>query len=288
MPYLYLLITALASTAVNVLGKVFHKKNTSGYDGTPIYTFLLLGSAFVCWSATFAFDFSFDSGVLLYSLLFALFFTAGHVGIVGAMQCGPATLTSLFIGLSLLIPTVWGFFFWNAEFTVLVGMGLLLVAISIFLCLYTQQKSETSFSPRWFFFIALATLGNAGCTIVQKQQQMNFNGEHGTMLMFFALLFSLPLYFLVYLKSERKGDAVILKEAWWIPALAGISNTLLNLFVILLASSELSPNLIYPVIGVGSLAAVTVFSLFVFKERMRWWQWVGVGIGAVAVALLSL
>ena len=124
MPYLYLLITVLASTAVNVLGKIFHKKNTSGHDGTNLYTLVLLISALVCWATAFAIDFSFDSSVLLYSLLFALFFIAGHVGIVAAMQCGPTTLTSLFIGLSLLLPTVWGFFFWNAPITALVIIGL--------------------------------------------------------------------------------------------------------------------------------------------------------------------
>ena len=56
----------------------------------------------------------------------------------------------------------------------------------------------------------------------------------------------------------------------------------------LMAVTTLSPSLIYPVIGVGSLAVVTIFSLFVFKEKMHWWQWVGVAVGALAVALLSI
>ena len=56
----------------------------------------------------------------------------------------------------------------------------------------------------------------------------------------------------------------------------------------LMALTDLSPSLIYPVIGVGGLAVVTIVSLFIFREKMRWWQWVGVAVGAVAVALLSI
>jgi drug/metabolite transporter (DMT)-like permease len=63
---------------------------------------------------------------------------------------------------------------------------------------------------------------------------------------------------------------------------------LLNYFVILLAATSLSPSLIYPVIGVGSLAVVIMFSLFAFKEKLKWWQWLGLGIGAVATLLLSI
>ena len=80
----------------------------------------------------------------------------------------------------------------------------------------------------------------------------------------------------------------MLKTSVWLPICAALLNLVLNVFVMLLANTKLSPSLIYPVIGVGSLAVTLVFSLFVFKEKMHWRQWVGVGIGAVAVLLLSI
>ena len=69
---------------------------------------------------------------------------------------------------------------------------------------------------------------------------------------------------------------------------AGVSNLALNVLVMLMALTTLSPSLVYPVIGVGGLAVVTIFSLLVFKEKMRWWQWVGIIIGMIAVLLLSI
>ena len=58
--------------------------------------------------------------------------------------------------------------------------------------------------------------------------------------------------------------------------------------LIILATSPISPSLIYPSLAIGSLMVNIVFSAFVFKEKMRWWQWVGVGIGALATGILSL
>lgn len=69
---------------------------------------------------------------------------------------------------------------------------------------------------------------------------------------------------------------------------AGACNVVLNLFVMLMALSTLSPSLIYPVIGVGGLVVVTVFSLVAFKEKMYWRQWLGVGIGVAAIGILSV
>lgn len=288
MPYFYLITTTLLSAATSVFGKLFHKRNEGGKDGSPLYTLALIISALLGWGVIYIFDFSFDVGVLAFSILFSLFYIMGTLGIIRALECGPAMLTSLFIGLSLLIPTVWGFFFWNSPVSIPVIIGLVLVALSIFLCIYTKEKKEKALSGKWFFFITLSVLGNAGCTIVQRHEQMYFEGKHGTMLMVFSMLFSALIYLFFYLKGDHSEDKQMLKRAWWAPVLAGGCNAVHNLLVILLATTALSASLIYPVIGVGGLAVVTVFSLFVFKEKMRWWQWAGVGVGAVAVALLSL
>ena len=108
------------------------------------------------------------------------------------------------------------------------------------------------------------------------------------MLMLFATAISALIYLFVYLKSDRSDTPTMIKVSWWMPICAGFCNLILNMLVMLMALTDLSPSLIYPVIGVGGLAVVTVFSLVVFKEKMRWWQWIGIVIGAIAVILLSI
>ena len=81
---------------------------------------------------------------------------------------------------------------------------------------------------------------------------------------------------------------MLIRRTGWIPVVAGICNVMLNLFIMLLATTILSPSLIYPVIGVGALMVVALISLFYFKERMTKTQWLGIAFGSIAVVLLSV
>lgn len=288
MPYFYLIASVFMSASSSILGKLFNKGNDEKKDSTIFFNFLLMVSVFIGWGILYIIDFSFDASVLWYSVLFAVCYTAYNIGIINALKHGPAMLTSLFISLSLILTTIWGFLFWNAEVSIPVVIGLLLVVCAIVLCLYTKGNTDKAVSWKWLFYVLLAFTGNAGCSIVQRTQQVQYNGKHGNMLMLFAMGFCALAYLIIYLKSNKQDTPTMLKTSWWLPVSAGVCNLVLNVFVMLMAVTDLSPSLIYPVIGVGGLAVVTIFSLLVFKEKMRWWQWVGVAVGAVAVGLLSI
>lgn len=288
MMYIYLIASVFFSASSNVFGTYFNRKNGGRKDTSAFYNFLQMLSVFVCWFVYYAFDFGFNTNVLLYSLLFAICYTLCNVGIINALKSGPSSLTSLFVSSASILTTIWGFIFWDSKLTVPVLIGLILVVISLILCLYTGKKDVKKISAKWIFYVMLAFLANAGCSITQRTQQMKFDGAYAGELMAFATLFSCAACFGVWLKSDKTDSKTMLKGSWYLPVAAGGANMLLNYFVILLALSELSPSLIYPVIGVGSLAVVIMFSLFAFKEKLKWWQWLGLGIGAIATLLLSI
>ena len=289
MPYLYLILSVFLNSSSNVLGKIFTRRNDKNTDSTVFYSFILLSCVFVGWSVLYAVDFSFDAGVILYSVIFAFCFMMSNVGRINALKHGPAALTSLLVSLSLIVTTVWGFFFWNAPVTPIVIIGLSLVIVSMVLCLYDKgEKSEKRISAKWLFFVLIAVFCNAGSSIIQRNQQLRYNGEHGNMLMLFATGLSAIAYFIVYLRSDKRDNVKMLRSSGWLPMLAGACSVSLNLFLMLMVTADLSTSLIYPVIGAGSIAVVTIFSLAVFKEKMRIHQWIGIGVGAVAVVLLSL
>jgi len=288
MPYFYLIISVLTSASSTIFGKIYNNRSIEKKDASAFYNFIQFAVVFVCWCVLYAFDFSFDFSVLWYSLLFAFCYATCYIGLINALKYGSASLTSLFTGSSLIVTTIWGFVFWGAKITPLVIIGIVLTILSICLCLYTGEKEEKKISWRWLVFEAMAFFGKAGCSIVQRTQQLSFNGAQGNMLMTFATFFSLVVYFIIYWRSDRKDSKSLLKETWYLPTLAGACNFLLNLFVMLMAMTTLSPSLIYPVIGGGSLMVVTVFSLFGFHEKLRWWQWIGLLFGTTAIVFLSI
>lgn len=276
------------SASSSIFGQLFNRRNDGKKDSSAFYNFFMLVSVCFGWGIMYAFHFSFELSVIPYSVLFATSYTVCNMGIINALKYGPTALTSLFVGLSLILTTIWGFIFWNAKITVPVIIGLVFVVIAIYLCLYTDKKEEKTVSWKWLFFVLLGFFGNAGCSIIQRTQQVKFHGQHGSMLMLFAAFLSAAACFVIYLKSDKRDTAAMLRRSWWVPVSAGACNVVLNLFVMLMALSTLSPSLIYPVIGVGGLVVVTVFSLVAFKEKMYWRQWLGVGIGVAAIGILSV
>ena len=291
MPYLYLALSLCFLASGSIFGGYYNRRCEGRRGTASLYNLILMCSALLGWVILFLTDPSFDVGVIPYAVGFAATFTLCQIGLINALRTGPVALTSLLLQLSLIGVTAWGFFFWSAPFTLTVGIGLALVVISLWLCLYSgkqEGESKAHISLKWFIFAMMAFVGNAGCSIIQRTQQMKYEGKHGNFLMVVAILLSAVFCLVDYLRSDRADTRVILKTAAPFPIAAGICNMLLNLFVILLATSPLSPSLIYPVIAVGGLAVTSIFSLVAFKEKLRWWQWAGVAVGAVAVALLSL
>ena len=288
--YLYLALSTIAMSISGVLCGFYTRRANGAKDPMPLFSLVEFCAIFLFWIVMFLISPEFNLGVLLYSLALAVFLAISKIGYVFAIREGSLVLTSLIFQSSLILVSIWGMFFWGAKFTISVAIGLVMVAVSLTLCLYKGkgfEENKKKFSFKWLFYSLLAFLGNAGCTIVQKTQQNVYNGRYGNCLMLFASFLSLFVVLVLYLKSNKRDSKILLKKNFYLPISSGISNGLLNLFVMLLAVSALSPTLIYPTIGVGGLILTALISLFCFKEKLKWWQWVGVVVGIGATAILS-
>lgn len=289
MDYLFLICIVAFGVCQNILCAAYNRKTAGNADATLLYTFLLIGSAFLCWVAAFIIDVQVSADVIIYSLLYALGFTVAHWALANALRVGPIAITSLIVQLSLIGATVWGFVFWDAAFRTYTLIGLCLVAVALWLCLKGKSNGkEKNVSFVWLVYALLAFAANAVCTIVQKTQQISSEGKYGTFCMLLAVGFSLLANGAGLLRKRSAVNWKCLKGNWIFPALAGVCNGLINLFVIRLAVGTLSPGLIYPVIAVGTLAMTTVCSSLVFREKMSIRQWIGIVIGAAGVIFLSI
>lgn len=293
MHYIYLVSSTFLAASASIIGEFYGRSTKGKRDASALYSLIVCTAAFLGWIVLFLTDPSFDAHVIPYSVGFGLSYAVCQFGNINALRTGPVALTTLMINLSLIATVIWGFIFWDAKFSLIAVVGLVLVAISFWLCLSTKKEGdkgdEKKIGLKWFIYAALAFAGNAGCSIIQKTQQMHFNGQHGKIMMVFAILFAVVFTLVVYLKSDKRDSKAILKSsAVALPIGTGVFNVFLNLFVIILATSPISPSVIYPVIAVGGLSVASIFTFAVFKEKLHWWQWLGIAVGAVAVVLLSI
>lgn len=290
MPYLFLSLATLFISFSGIGATFYNRKNADYRDTAQIYNLVTLAVVFLCWAIKFLSNPEYDLAVIPYSLIFTVGYTAAMAFSVYAYREGPIMLSSLIMQLSMISTTVWGFFFWNSKLTAAVVIGLILVVIALALCLYngkTTKKHHKKITLKWILFISLYFFGNSVASTTQRTEQIDFNSAYGDFFMAIATFISFAVCLILYLTSDRRDTKKILRGSWFLPALVGFFNFAANLLVITIATL-LSANVVYPVMMIGSLSITGIFSIFIFKERMRWWQWTGVAVGAVAILLLSV
>ena len=291
MPYLYLVSAVVLMSILNIFGAGFNRTESGKEKNiTPFYNFLLCGAACITWGVIYLCDFSFEPSVLVYSAIFGVCYAGIAITSIKALAEGPTLLTTLLQQLSLIGVTVWGFAFWDTwdvKMAPLVLSGLALVVVSLVLSLYSGEKSGKKITFKWLAYASVMFVVTASCSIVQKEEQNAFDGEHGSMFMFFGVLLAMLICLGYFLLTEKPNTRKMMKTAWYYPVGAGMSSSLGNLFVVLMAT-KLTSNLVYPTLAVGCLALTSVGAVVLFKEKLAWWQWIGVAIGTVAVALLSI
>lgn len=286
MPYIYLFSAVLFSSMLSIMGAVFNAKTECAKNSSALYNLFVTAAAFISWGIIFLADFEFEPKVLLYSFGYAIFYTMALMGLFGALKSGSVALTSFVKQLSLVGVAVWGFLFWNTPLSINVAIGIAIIVAAIYFCFKPDKKDSKTFSLRWLLNALILFIGNSGCTVIQKYQQMHFGGKYGSLLMLCACGFSAAVCFVMCLKKGKVSG--IKPKAVIFPVTAGVSSALLNLFIIQLSSTNLSPALIYPTIAVGGVMLTAVFSVAVFREKLKTHQWIGLCIGMVAIAFLNL
>ena len=292
--YLLLVLNLLIKTAMTLFCKAYSKNTQEVKGASSLFNLVQIIVILITWGILYFVDYSFDASVLWYALIFGILYFLGNIGYMQAIKNGPLFLSNLFLNLSSVALVVWGFFFWNAKVNALVIIALALVVLSIFLCMYKKKENEEDnknrekITVKWAIFMLMAFVGNAGVGIVSRTQQLVYNGQHCNMLMFYGTMMAVLVSVVDYIRVDKTELKKISVKQNVYPVLAGVTNFIVNLIALYFATTSLSTNIIYPVLGVGCLMLVTVSSKFMFKEKMTKLQWVGIIVGAVAIALLSI
>jgi len=286
MEILYLVLAIITSASVNIFSSLFTSKNGEAKRVGLVFNFILSIMPLIGWGIFYAIEGGFEPLVLLYSLGFGLSFMGVFIFLHFALKCGPLSLTTLLLELSLVFTAIWGIIFWGTPLTVFTIVGLCLIALSLVFCIIKKDEKKINF--KWFLFALGSCACNAAASIIMKTEQVQFNNLYGGQMMFFAFVF-IVIGIGIFILSLRKTIQVPnLKNTWIFAFLAGFVDLLLNIFVILLAKTTLSTAIIYPGIAIGTIVLNIIYSLIFNKEKLSILQIIGIVIGVAAIVLLSL
>ena len=288
MNYITLLAAMVASSLLSIMSSLFGRQNTTAKNTSYLYSVVVTFSATITWAFICLVNGEFNSSVLTYSLLYGISYTAAMVGMFKAYQIGSVSLTAFIKQLSLIAVSFWGLLFWGIPLSVNVIIGLMLIIGALYLCFKPDKNAKVKVSLRWCIYALMLLMGNAGCSIIQKYQQMAFDGNFGNMFMLFGTAAAFLVSLAFYLANFKNKPCGILKRSLFYPVIGGISSALLNLLILLLISSDMLESVIFPGIAVGGLTFTLLFSILIYREKLTKLQWCGISVGIVALVFLNL
>ncbi len=282
MSYILLTATILGVTAQGIVSKQYCIKVK--YQNSMMYSAVAAFFAMLFFVFCSIGTFSFDSGILPYSIAFGGFYCMSLFGGLNAIRTGPLSISVLVNQCGLIIPTLYGILWLGDDIGVCgyVGIALLFAALA-----FVNLKNEKmQFSRSWFFWLAVQFVGNGMCSTVQKMQQMKFVGAYKNEYMIIALLLVTLVSLIAGLCGNKNVGRSILGALRYAP-LQGIANGAVNLFVMML-TALLPTAILFPSISAGGMMITFVIALTIYKERLSKIQILGYLSGIASVILLNI
>ena len=279
---IYLLSIILGVSGQNIVQKIYAGKT----KGKGVYVFGMITS--ICAMLFFLLtskDIALNVEVLPYAVGFAISYAVATASLVMAVSCGSLSLTSLIVSYSLLLPTVYGLLFLKDPISIGFIPGIILLIIS--LVLINKKDEKVKFSLKWIICVILAFVGNGMCSVIQKMQQVRFDGAYKNELMIEALIIVTTILLVLSFAKERKDTKTFVKHGWYLGLICGLLNSMVNLFVMIL-SGRIPVSLMFPLISAGGIIVIYIVSRFIYKETLTKLQFVGFILGIISVVLLNI
>ena len=207
-----------------------------------------------------------------------------------AMSTGSVAVTTLVGNSSLLISTFASLVIWKESVTLTDILGLALLCLSIFLCIY--EKSEKRYSSKWkyyafFFFIFAASVG-----LIYKGFGKAGNIEYcGDMMLFSSIimtLINLIISFGIKEKYRLNKSVVSNTKRFLLFALgSGLLSCLYNRLNIELAG-DIDGIIFFPCFNGGVVILSALFSFIFLKEKLSLYQKTGICIGVISICIIGI
>ncbi len=284
-----LIVAAVFSFLVQALA---NKEMARRFDPAPAGTYLysaiglslipLVLAIFGSWALR-------DPRTLLLAALFGVDFAATIALMVKCMREGPLSLTSLFVGLSVLLPVAVGALFFGEAITLSKAAGLLCVLSVVVLS--SRGGGSQRPSGRWVRLALLMMVCNGMLSVLQKAQGAWLGAGDDWSFQFYGFLVAALCFWALLLgQTARRRLSLAPWRSPWLPALSAAlgAGTLAGNAAVMMALRTIPAVVAFPSIT-GALVALTwVVSLVLYREPFRVRGLVSLLVGLAGIVLLSV
>lgn len=232
-----------------------------------------------------------DLKTVLYGAAFGLFFALACYCTAKCYECGPMSLTSVIVNLSVVIPILVSCAVWGERLGAARIGGLCLFVLTFILI--SKCNESRSVSVKWLALLAAAFISNGSTAVLQKQFMKTCDQKSGNLFMALAYLFSACFFIVLFFAGIHKTKApeqVRLSHIFktvLLSAAAGLGSFLGNK-ILLELSTRVNASVLYPCLNGGLCILLTVVSCVFFSERLTKRKAAAVLTGLISIVVINL
>ena len=232
-----------------------------------------------------------STSVWIFASAFAFFTVAFQLFYMEALSIGNVSLTVMTVNLSMVIPVLVSYFYYDEELSVYRIIGIILTIVTI-ICV-NDVNSGDKINKRWLIFTILASLSNGAIGVTQKIFNTSIYAVEREAFIsssyVFAFCLTLVIYFILRLSDKKREEGKATKFNPKIFIYIALVGGILALFQWLnnYALTIIDGTFFFPVYSGGSIILSSLVGVMIFKDKLTKKQLFGIILGVVAIVLMN-
>ncbi len=284
---IFLILAILLSTSIFIIFRLFPKYNVDNFQAIIINYVVAVAFGLFISDIPSSFQELVNREWFYWSMLVGVIFIVVFYLFALSSQKAGIAITAVSSKMSVVIPVVLGFIYFNEEATVKKIAGIALVLVSFFLLL--QKKKGSKINYKYIFLPILIFIGNGINDSLNKNVQFEFIQDNTqeyflylTVLFAFALIFGL----MISIFRPKKNRKKINKQTIIGGFVLGIFNYVATL-VFIRGLNEMNVSIFLPILNVSIVSLSAILGLIIFKEELKLKKIIGILIAIIAILLIS-
>ncbi|MGB2685573.1 MAG: DMT family transporter [Olleya sp.] len=286
---MYLLLSICASTLIFVIFKVVGKRNINTLQ-TIVFNYF---TAFTYGIL------SYDSSIIVSDIVQSKWFFGAiglgflFIAIFNVMaltaQRNGLSVASVASKMSVVIPIIFGLFFYNESLGWQKALGIILALIAVYLASY-KTKTDQRFSIKTLWLPIVLFLGSGTIDTSIKYIETTYLADNG------IPIFSATIFFIAGVIGIGLLSAKAIQKQFTFDPKSIVSGIILgvvnyySIYMLLKAlnAENFESSTIFTVNNVAIVMLTTLIGLLMFKERLLTKNWIGIGIAILSIILVTL
>ncbi|MBV1922615.1 MAG: DMT family transporter [Flavobacteriaceae bacterium] len=283
----YLLFSVLAATMIFVVFKLFERFKidilqaiTANYI-TAFITGIIAYGEVASISQMISYDWFY------YSILLGILFIVVFVLMAITTQKGGLSVVSIATKMSMVIPILFGLFYYKEDASALKIIGILLALIAVYFS-SLKSKSNISIDKKYIIYPILVFIGSGIVDTSIKFLEDSFVAKNDVPIFSATIFFAAAIVgALIIIYKAIKGTVKIELKNWVAGIFLGIPNYFSVYFLVKALRSEgLESSEVFTLNNVAVVMLSTILGILLFKEKLIPKNWFGIFLAITSILLI--